>query len=491
MSESNLIERAREIRRQLNTELKELQQLGLGIEDYEQRGRYIYFFKSGSRIKSKDVFSSHISDVQEINLYVHIPFCINRCTFCCCFSIGKQPEAIVEEYINTLKKEVELLVRTSRFENAAIRYIYFGGGTPTYLSAKQLEDLIRFLKSRLNILPDAGFTCETSPETTVGSAGKERLQALLENGVNRLSMGIQSFDDNILKLIGRKHGAKTAISAYRNSSEAGFTNMNIDLMFGLPEQTLEKWEADLKIATDLNPGWISSYRLRIENLKMHGAFVREADLFPDKETVLLMNIMSIEKLTDSGYQQAQAPHTFLLPSKVQFTPRHHLGEEELGLGVSARSYLDGVRYENFHNLKRYMVSVDEGQLAISFAGKYSKRQQMERETVMMFRGPKGVNRGDFSTRFGLDADRVFGERLQRLKKAGMITDDGETLRLSKKGLLFAVEVLKQFYSQDAVSRFKNMIYNNEWLKGLFLDKKYSRSGEVIANIVKTVAGYAK
>jgi oxygen-independent coproporphyrinogen-3 oxidase len=468
-----------------------LQQLAFEIEDYEQRGRYIYFFKTGSRIKSKDVYSSHVSNIQETNLYVHIPFCINRCTFCCCFNAGKQPEAIVGEYIETLKKEVELLVRTSRFENAAIRYIYFGGGTPTYLSARQLEDLIAFLKSRLNVLPDAGFTCETSPETTVGSAGKERLQALLESGVNRLSMGIQSFDDNILKLIGRKHTAKAAISAYRNSLDAGFSNMNIDLLFGLPGQTLEKWEADLKIATDLNPGWISSYRLRIENPRMHEAFVREADLFPDKETVLLMNIMSIEGITDSGYQQAQAPHTFLLPSKAQFIPRHHPGEEELGLGVSARSYLNGVRYDNFHNLKRYIMSVDKGQLPISFAGKYSKRQQMERETVMMFRGQRGVNRGYFRTSFGLDIDRVFGGRLQKLKSVGIITDDGETYRLSKKGLLFAVEVLKQFYSQDATSRLKNMIYNNESLKGVFLSKKYYRSTEVISNIVKTVAGYAR
>jgi coproporphyrinogen III oxidase-like Fe-S oxidoreductase len=138
-----------------------------------------------------------------------------------------------------------------------------------------------------------------------------------------------------------------------------------------------------------------------------------------------------------------------------------------------------------------MTSIDQGQLAISYAGKYSRRQQIERGTVMMFRGPKGVNRGDFSTQFALDIDRIFGERLQKLKEAGMITDDGETYRLSKKGLLFAVEVFKQFFSQDAASRFKNMIYSNKSLKGLFLDKKYSRSGEVIANIVKTVSSCAK
>ena len=157
MLEKNLIERAREIQKKLNSESKESQKLGIQIEDYEQGTNYINYRKNGSPIKSKDIFSTCFSEEQEINLYVHLPFCIKRCLFCCRYSVDKQLETIVEEYIGSLKKELELLIKTPRLKNAVVRYIYFGGGTPTYLSAKQLKEIIGFLKSRLNVHPNAHF----------------------------------------------------------------------------------------------------------------------------------------------------------------------------------------------------------------------------------------------------------------------------------------------------------------------------------------------
>jgi oxygen-independent coproporphyrinogen-3 oxidase len=491
MSEKDLIKRAREIQRELNTEREEMGQIGLKIEDYEQRGRYIYYLKSGSRIRSKDIFSSYDSQIQEINLYIHLPFCTHRCTYCCCYNVGIQPETVVAEYISLLQKELELLIESPPFKDTAVRYIYFGGGTPTCLSAKQLSGLIGYLKSRLNVLPEASFTCETSPERIVGSAGKERLHALLENGVKRLSIGVQSFDDSILRLVGRRHGSETAISAYRNACEAGFTNTNIDLIFGLPGQTLEKWERDLEIITDLNPGWVSVYRLRFENPIIHTTFMKEPHLFPDREIVLLMNIMAIEQLTDQGYEQAQAPCTFLLPSKLEYVPRLGLGRATVGIGASAWSYVNGVKYTNFFDLKRYKMSIDKGRLPISFAGKYSKRQQIEREIVTMLKSSTGVNKSDFNSHFAIDIDRLFRERLQKLKKLGMIKDDGETYRLSKKGLLFSVEVFKQFYPQDYADRLKNVVYKNGFLKTFFLNKKYGRSVGAVSNIVKTIGGFTK
>lgn len=492
MSEKNLINRARGIQRELYAELKEAKQLGFRVEDHEQRGRYIHYLKSGSAIKSKDIFSSCTPEMTEINLYIHIPFCMNKCTFCRSFSAGIQPGKTVEEYIDSLKKEIEIIMKTPRFRNTAVRYIYFGGGTPTYLSARQFEDLIGYLKRRLNVLPDANFTCETSPETLTGKAGKDKMQVLVEGGVNRLSIGVQSFDDRILRVIGRKHSAKTAISAYKDACEAGFPNINIDLMFGLPLQTPEKWENDLEILTDLSPGYASVYRLRQENPEMHRIYMKEPRLFPDRETVLLMNIMAVEKLTDRGYQQSEAPSTFLLPSKSSYhSPYHGLCAEELGVGVAAWSYLSGVRYHNYHDLKRYMVCVNSGSLPIAFAGKYSKRQQIERETIRMLRAPGGVNKSDFNARFGIAVEKLFDEPLQKLIGAGFITDDGQSYRLSYKGLLFTVEVFKQFFSQDLVTRLKDVIYRNQLLKHYFLRKKWSRSVEAISRIAKTVSGYAR
>jgi coproporphyrinogen III oxidase-like Fe-S oxidoreductase len=141
MFEKNLIERARGIQRALKTELKGSHQSVLKIEDYEQPDKYIYYLKDGSPIKPKDVFSSYISGVREMNLYVHIPFCTHRCTFCCCFSVGRQPQSIVEEYVNALKKELDLLIKTSRFKNAVVRYIFLVAEPPLVLPLNNSQSL--------------------------------------------------------------------------------------------------------------------------------------------------------------------------------------------------------------------------------------------------------------------------------------------------------------------------------------------------------------
>lgn len=491
MPEKNLIDRARDVQKQLTAEVKGLQGLPLTIDDYEQRSRYAYYVKNGSPIRAKNLFASHIADVHEAKLYVHLPFCVQRCTYCCYFSVARQPDTVLDQYVTSLKKELELLKSTSRFENAVIRDIYFGGGTPTLLAARQLSSLIQYLRSRLTFLPNLNFTCEISPETTVGTQGKERLHALLENGVNRLSLGVQSFDDRVLELIGRSHTSDTALVAYRNACEVGFRNLNIDLMFGLPGQTVQSWERDLKIAMNLRPNWLDLFRLRLDNPAINETYTKDGSLFPDADTVFLMNIMAIEKVTESGYQQAHAPGSFRLPCKEQFPPRHWLGQQELAIGAGAGSYLNGVRYSNVRNVERYVALVDRGRLPISFAGKYAKREQMEKETILMLKLPKGVNRREFDTRFGIDIEKMFVGPWNRLREAGMITDDGETFRLSYKGLVFAVEVFKQFYSENLMDRFKNMVYHNALLRRLFLRNKYSRYVEGLSNLVKTAAGVSK
>jgi oxygen-independent coproporphyrinogen-3 oxidase len=234
------------------------------------------------------------------------------------------------------------------------------------------------------------------------------------------------------------------------------------------------------------------YRLRLEeNPRILEASRKAPHLFPDKETTLLMNIMAVEKVAESGYQQYSAPHTFVLRSKSDYAPRHFLGEEEVGIGASARSYLDGVRYYNVHDLKKYMMSVNKGKLPISFAGKYSERQQVERAAVLMLRSSKGIGRMDFRTAFGIEIDELFDVPLENLRKSGLVTDDGETFKLSHKGVVFAVEAFKQLYSLDAIDRLRDIVFRNRYLRMLFLTTRFRKPAEAMGNLIKTWAGSSK
>ncbi|MDF1551814.1 MAG: coproporphyrinogen-III oxidase family protein [Deferrisomatales bacterium] len=491
MPEKNLIERAGEIQRRLTDEVKSSQGFGSAIDDFDQRIRYVYYVKSGSRVGTKEIHGVHTRDIHEMELYVHVPFCRKRCTYCCYFSIAEPPDAIVASYVTSLKRELELLRGTSRFENAVVKHIYLGGGTPTFLEARQLSDLIQSIRSSLTVLPTLNFTCEVSPESIVSTEGREKLQTLRENGVNRLSLGVQSFDDGVLELIGRGHTSKIALAAYRNACETGFSNINLDLMFGLPGQDLQSWERDLETATGLNPVWLSLSRLRFDNPAMDEMQRRRGAIFPDAETSFLMNIMAIEKVTKSGYQQAHAPGNFRRRCTKKFPPRHWLGQQTLAVGAGAWSYLNGVRYSNVRNLGRYAALVNEGRLPISSAWEYSELEQMEKETILMLRLPTGVNRREFDERFGVDIEQMFIGPWDRLREAGMITDDGETFRLSYKGLVFAVEVIKQFYSENLMDKCKNVVYHHPLLRRLFLRAKYTRWVEGLANLARAASGVSK
>lgn len=490
MMQNNLIERSREIQKQLKTEINNHKRLNFSIDNYEQRIRYAFYNSSGKPVILKELFASYISDVRETNLYVHVPFCTKRCSYCCYYSLDKQPRSILLRYIDSLKKELELLHSTSRFDQTVIKHVYFGGGTPSILPARQLEDFIQHLRRNFSFLPDINFTCEISPETTVENRGKEKLQVLFENGVNRLSIGVQSFDDDVLESIGRNHSATMAKIAYKNAVDAGFENINIDMMYGLPGQTLKSWEYDLKFVTDLRPGWISLSRLRFDNPEIYKTYVENRNAFPDPDTVFLMNIMGCEKMDESGYLSAHAPVSFCLPSKTQFSPRHWFGEQEVSIGAGVRSYLNGVRYINVRHLKKYIELLNKGCLPVSFAGKYSKKQQVEKEIILMLRMSGGIVKKQFNTRFGIDIEKMFENPLNLLRKLEMITDDKERIRLSSKGILFAAEVFKQFYTENLMDKFKNMVYHNSVLRRMFLKQKYSGYIENLTTVVKrAVSGF--
>jgi oxygen-independent coproporphyrinogen-3 oxidase len=384
----------------------------------------------------------HNLNRNKITLYVHFPFCLRKCPYCCYYSSGRQPNTIVDKYIDALQKELELLLKNTNFGEAKIGYIYFGGGTPTYLNPHQLNRIINFLREKLNIDNLVGFTCEGSPETIIGKEGEKKLNILLENGVNRLSIGVQSFNDNLLKVIGRAHTSRDAILAYNRARDVGFEDINIDLMFGIPKQTPKKWENDLTLTTKLLPNSVDLFILDIKGTRMEAIFRKEPKSFPPEETNLLMNIMAVEHFTKFGYK-FKDPKFLYLPLKQNNFPLHLITTPVIGLGASAFTDLGNLWYCNQRELYENFLKLSR--LPVVFHTKLSKRELMEKEVILKLRY-FGLKKREFKSKFGIEIENVFGEVLEKLRNLDLIVEDGKVIKLSYLGNLFVFNTFNLFRS---------------------------------------------
>lgn len=400
-------------------------------------------------ISHEKIFSSlDGNDNNELAVYVHIPFCTGKCIYCQYKTYANIPYDKVNKYLCAVKKELGLLMDFAQIKSRKISSLYFGGGTPTYLTTRQMNDFIKYFINKLNITSNAEITCEASPETITGSEGKEKLKTLHNNGVNRLSFGVQSFDNEILKLCGRRHNRKTAISAFKNAKEIGFENINIDLIPGLPDQTLKGWERELKILAELKPPSVTMYPLTIKkHAIIYNMFKREPNRFPNNGMILLMNIMAVELLKELGYKQKPAWWYITSPKYIYRQQIHKWKKmgEQIALGVSSYSYFNNYQYRNYNDLKDYINIIQSNRLPIERGQRLSKIEQMRR--FMIFGIKAGINKKEFKNKFGVDLEEVFYKTLNRLERLELINNNRNSVNLTYKGYLFADEVSKDFFSQ--------------------------------------------
>lgn len=407
-------------------------------------------------------------------MYIALPFCPYKCSFCGIPTYTGLPKNVIEKYLTAIKDEINLLMEMSLLNKLEISSVSFGGGTPTYLSIKQLNELMVYIKNELKLKDNIPFACETTPEMIVGETGKAKLNFLLENKVNRLSIGIQSFDDDILRILGRKYTAKTAIEAFNNACKAGFEKIGIDLMYGLPNQTLEEWEYTLNIVTKLKPKSIDIYQLRLDDLSIYKTFLQQSQSFPNTNTLLLMKILTEKKLVQKGYKNL-FPELFFLPpsftNKIPkiFTVREHV----VGIGMSAYSVIGNFQYYNYCNLKKYLDIISKKQLPICFGLELSRTQRMEREIIKGLLNflHKGLDKKIFKLKFGVDVEDKFGDIFNNLKEMGFITNYKHFIRLTYEGKLFAYDVVSNFYSWNFFDRNINAFLNKKLIKYLYLKFK--------------------
>ncbi|PYZ94235.1 coproporphyrinogen III oxidase [Salipaludibacillus keqinensis] len=377
------------------------------------------------------------------SLYVHVPFCEQICHYCDFnkFFLQNQP---VDEYIDLCNEEMKKTIESFP-ANEKVSTIYVGGGTPTSLSTRQLERLLKDIKRNFQINHDVEFTVEVNP----GSAEEEKMSMLFEMGVNRLSIGAQTFDEKLLKAINRDHHPEDVERTVQLSRQAGITNLSVDMMFGLPRQTMAQWKDSLKAVCNLPIQHISAYSLKVEEKTVFYQLLRKGKLpLPDQEDEARMYEYMLKELNLKGFHHYEISNF----AKSGFESRHNLtywdNEEYYGIGAGAHSYIQGVRRANHGPLPKYMKALKNNQLPYFEEHEVTLKEKMEEQMFMGLRKLNGISLSKFEERFGKSVYTVFPQVIENLKNEQLLIEAEDRVKLSEKGLLLGNEVFEKFLIGD-------------------------------------------
>jgi len=368
-----------------------------------------------------------------MSAYVHIPFCTQICYYCD-FSkvfIKNQP---VDSYLEHLLEEFR------SYDIQKLRTLYIGGGTPTALSAPQLEVLLDGLTKNLDLSVLEELTIEANP----GDLDADKIVVLKQSSVNRVSLGVQTFDDKMLKKIGRSHLEKDIYENIDRLKLAGFDNISIDLIYALPGQTMAQVKDNVAKAISLDIPHMSLYSLILENHTVFMNRMRRGKLpLPKEELEAEMFEYIIAELERAGFEHYEISNF----SKPSFESRHNLmywdNAEYYGIGAGASGYVDGVRYKNHGPIRHYLNAVEAGNARIT-EEHLSQREQMEEEMFLGLRKKSGVSMARFEEKFGRSFDGLYGEIIRDLVQQGLMQIDGDRVRMTKRGLFLGDTVAERF-----------------------------------------------
>lgn len=389
------------------------------------------------------------------SLYFHIPFCPRRCAYChWVVSVGDSSEDM-DHYLTGLERETRLYKATLGTKIISPTSILIGGGTPSLLSAAHLERFLRFLHADFNLANCSQITIEAEPTTILGNEGLEKLRVMKQNGINRISLGVQSFDDGILKKTGRIHSSRDAVDAVRQMRRAGFDNISLDLIYGYPGSTLKNWIETLKTAHSLGVDAYQLYRLRIvphgaKTGKITGIFDVSPQDFPSVADIYLMKELGILISSEHGFHE-RSRRVFCARSEhnSDYLQDHtDRLSNVLGIGISSWTNLQGRFYINTgKDLADYYAYLEKGKLPVA-RGKIKTGDDQRRWAICLSLKHNGVSKKQYQEAAGTTLKNAFGERIDRLKRYGLVEEDDVMLRLTERGRFFADEVVIQFYHPD-------------------------------------------
>lgn len=372
--------------------------------------------------------------MKEMSLYIHIPFCKQKCLYCD-FPSYAGKESLINEYIRALNEEI--LRKCSKYKIASI---FVGGGTPSYLNEINLESLLKTI-NLLDFKDEFEFTIECNP----GTLNEEKLALMKNYNVNRISMGLQTTNDNILKEIGRIHSFEEFKKNYNQARKAGFENINVDLMFGLPNQNMKDWKVSLEGVMSLEPDHISAYSLIIEEgTCFYNLYNNDKLNIPNEEEERSMYLFTKGFLKDYGYNQYEISNYAKVNKECFHNKVYWKCNEYLGLGVSASSFVDEKRFKNIDDIKIYIEKINNNEDVTEEIHVNNINDDMEEFMFMGLRMIEGINLKIFKKRFGKDVFDIYDEVIKNNIKKGLLVVDSEKLYLSEKGIELSNYVMSDF-----------------------------------------------
>jgi oxygen-independent coproporphyrinogen-3 oxidase len=381
-----------------------------------------------------------------LGLYIHIPFCRKRCHFCYFKVYTDRNASEVERYLDATIEELRLYANRPFLGGRGPKFIYFGGGTPSFLSVKQLASFTDRMKGLLPWDAAEEVTFEAEPGTLTGP----KLKAIKELGVTRLSLGVENFDDHILEINGRAHHSAEIFRSYEYASSLGFQQINIDLIAGMVEETEENWRECVEKTVGLSPDSVTIYQMEIpynttvyQQMKAEGKLVAPV---ADWETKGRWVDYAFSKLEKAGYTVTSAYTAVRDPVRTKFLYRDSLwrGADMLALGVASFSHIAGIHFQNEHGIEPYMDRLAEGKLPIYRALATTADERLIRELILQLKLGR-VSREYFTGKFGVDIGQRFAGPLRRLEAEGFILSDGDIIRLSREALLQVDSLLPEFF----------------------------------------------
>ncbi|WP_313232393.1 radical SAM family heme chaperone HemW [Tissierella praeacuta] len=377
--------------------------------------------------------------MKDLSLYIHIPFCISKCYYCD-FSSFTNINHKIDEYINSLIIELDLY--KDKIKDYSIKTIFIGGGTPSCINPRYINRILEFIYRNFNTSDLVEVTIETNP----GTLDKEKVQIYMESGINRVSMGMQTLDDTLLKSIGRIHSTKDFYKSYEILRNGNMKNINVDLIFGLPNQSIDQVISSLKKVVELGVEHVSYYGLILEeNTKFYKLYNEGKISLPDENIERMMYHKATEYLTNHGYKHYEISN-YALPT---YECKHNLVYWEvrpyLGVGLSSHSNMRGKRFFNTSNINIYIEKLNMNKLPVEGEEIIDKDTEMEEFCILGIRKIEGLSKIEFKNRFEVEIEKIYGDIIKKHIDNGLILND-HNIRLTKKGLdlsnLVEVDFLK-------------------------------------------------